>query len=45
MLKIFVKCPWHSAFIMAKYKYFIENNFFVKSKFAGKCGQLPWLSL
>ena len=34
---IFVKGPWYSTFITAKYEYSTQNSFSVKSKFAGKC--------
>ena len=45
MLGIFVKGPWYSTFITAKYEYSTQNSFYVKSKFAGECGQSPWLML
>ena len=41
MLGIFVKGPWYSTFIPAKYEYSTQNIFSVKPKFAEKCGQLP----
>ena len=41
MLGIFVKGPWYSTFITAKYEYSTQNSFSVKPKFAGKCGQSP----
>ena len=35
---IFVKGPWHSTFIIAKYGYSTQK-FFAKLKFTGKCKQ------
>ena len=40
ILGIFVAGPWYSTFITAKHEYSTQNVFFVKSKFAGKHGQL-----
>ena len=45
ILGIFVKGPWYSTFINAKYEYSIQKNFFAKSKFAGKCRQSPQLTI
>ena len=45
MLGIFVKGPWYSTLITAKYEYSTQNSFSVKPKFAGKCGQSPQLML
>ena len=39
MLGIFVKGPWYSTFMPAKYEYSNQNSFSVKPKFAGKCEQ------
>ena len=41
MLGIFVKDPWYSTLITAKYEYSTQNSFSVKPKFAGKFRQSP----
>ena len=45
MLRVFVKGPWYSTFITAKYEYSTQNSFTVKLKFAGKCGHSSWSTL